>query len=114
MVCNKYKEIFPSTSSFDRIPRSADKFSGDDIHFTTRKSLGFERIVSKVSLKQICEPLERNKCNRDLTSFPSSEVCSYETLMHLNISFVKRLKWWINNVELLMTKQTGARGGQCS
>ena len=36
-VCSKHKEIYPSTITGDRISRSADRFSGDDIHFIPGK-----------------------------------------------------------------------------
>ena len=51
------KKFYPSNISEDRIPRFSDKLLRDDIHFATGKSSGFEKIVSRGSPEQICDPL---------------------------------------------------------
>ena len=63
-VCSKHKEIYPSTSTGDRIPRSADRFSGDDIHFIPGKKFRVWQNVPSGSPEQICDPSETSKSNR--------------------------------------------------
>ena len=53
----KHKKFYPPTPSEDRIPRSSDKSSGDDIHFATGKRSGFDKIVSRGSPEQIYDLL---------------------------------------------------------
>ena len=79
--------MYPPTSTGDRIPRSADEISADGIHFTTRNSPRFDKIVPRDSSEQFCKPMENNKSNREpmlnstdsAANFLSSDVSSGTT-----------------------------------
>ena len=95
--------------------------SDDEIHFTTLKSSGFDKIVSRdspsgksVTLWKLTS-LIGSPCSAAKVELPaffqvrylqeqqiktSSLRCSYQTLMHLISNSVEELKRWVNNLEL--------------